>query len=191
MNTTKNKTSKPTTTTPRNTLPLGFQPIQDSCQTYRAELTQLASAVTMMDAAVAAVQAAHMPEIKQRAQATGFAKNRVWSLIADNVPLFEKPKSRVFFDIRVGYRKQPGKLMLDEKKTLALIEKHCPEQIDTLAPATRSISKEALEKLPAETLKKIGVSLVTLTDKIIIEEEKTDVEKVVAALLKQTLANAA
>lgn len=183
----KNKTSK-STTRKAQTLPLGFAPIQETCATYRGELELLKFTVGKLTADRKAVDDRYLPTIQRRVKLIGENKITLTDLVDGNRPLFQEPepKSRTFSDIKVGLRKQPGRLELaDEDRTIAAIQKHCPEQLDALAPSRRKVSKEALEKLPAEMLKKLGVEIVADSEKVIVEAQDSDVEKAVAALIAQ------
>jgi hypothetical protein len=183
----KNKYTKPTVTTRKPaTLPLGFAPIQESCACYRGELELLKTTVAKLNAERKAIDDRYLPTIQRRVKLIGENKITLTDLVFTNKPLFQSPKTRVFSDIKVGLRKQPGRMgVSDEAKTIAAIEKHCPEHLDTLAPATRKISKEALEKLPADLLKKLGVEVSADDEKVIVEPQDNDVEKAVAALIAE------
>jgi hypothetical protein len=196
MNTTKNKASKPTTTTTRIAiLPLGFQPIQDCCAMYRNGLTHLQSLSTKYNAALADLQAKFMPGFRNGGAAVALVRMNLTTLIDNSRPLFEKPKTRVFSDIKVGLQKQKGSTVVaDEDKTIELIAKHFPERLDDLAPSKRKLSLAALNNMTAADLKKIAVEIEADTDAVIIKPQDSDIEKAVAALLKETeqpLANAA
>lgn len=182
----KTKNTK-STGTKSNVLPLGFQPIQAACGLFAAKRLELAGAIHAMERTIARVTSEYMPSI--RAQATAVAENRIQlvTLIDANRDLFTSPKTRTFSDIKVGLRKQPGRIGIpDEAKTIALIQKHCPEQLDSLAPVKRTVSKEALEKLPADLLKKLSVEVVADKEEVLIKPQDSDVEKAVAALVAET-----
>lgn len=124
-----------------------------------------------------------LPTVKAR-------KEAVEKLVDEARHLFADPKTFVFDGIRVGLRKQVGSIEIeDDDKTIALIEKHCPDRLEELAPSTRKLCKEALEKLPADLLKKIAVEVSGDTDKVIVAPAKGDVEKIVKAFLKTAAAD--
>lgn len=184
----KNKTNTSKTVAPTaSSLPLGFAPIQETCARYRGELELLKHSVSKLNAERKDIEARYLPTIARRVKLIGENKITLTDLVFNNrKTLFDKPKTRIFSDIKVGLRKQPGRLgVSDEAKTLAAIAKHCPEQLDTLAPAARRISKEALEKIPADMLKKLGVEISADDEKVIVEPQDSDVEKAVAALIQQ------
>lgn len=183
MKTTKSKYTQPKL----NTLPLGFQPIQVACETFAGERRLLSGVVSKFNSQVAALREGIMPTLNLRANFAARAARDLHELIDANRPLFDKPRTRVFSDIKVGLQKQKGSTDFeDEEKTIALIEKHLPDRLDELAPATRRVSKSALAHLTAAELKKIGVEITADTDAVLIKPQDSDVEKAVAALLAES-----
>lgn len=171
---------------PARTLPLGFQPIQETCESFATLRRGLATVLTKYDEQRARLRATWIESIQARANAAAQSRIDLVTLIDKNRPLFASPKTRVFSDIKVGLRKQPGRILIaDEEKTIALIEKHAPDQLETLAPSTRKLSKEALEKLPADLLKKLSVQVTADDENVIVQAQDNDIEKAVAALINE------
>lgn len=182
----KNKTSK-STTRKTQTLPLGFQPIQDSCEILAGERRLISGVLEKLNADLAMVRAAAMPILRMRANSRAMAHINLVNLIDRNRPLFKSPKTRIFSDIKVGLRKLEGETVIaDPDKTVELIAKHFPDRLDELAPATRAPRKDALKNLTGAELKKIGVEITGDTEAVIVKPQSSDVEKAVAALLKET-----
>jgi hypothetical protein len=65
-----------------------------------------------------------------------------------------------------------------------LIQKHFPEQMDTLVKVTMAPVKSALTNLPVADLRKIGVQLVETGDIAYIKPMDGEVSKLVDALLE-------
>jgi hypothetical protein len=105
-------------------------------------------------------------------------------LIAAHPELFEKPRSHAFHGVTVGYQKGKGKITYsDADKVIERIEKTLPEQLDTLAPSSRTLSHKALELLDGKQLKAIGVSITNDGDKPYIKTPADDVEKFTAGIV--------
>jgi erythromycin esterase-like protein len=98
--------------------------------------------------------------------------------------LFEKPRTRQLHGVKVGYTKQPGKLVLqfDDVRTIELIEKHFPDRADVLIRVKRTPNVEALSDLPASDLKRIGGHVAAAGDKLIVTAVNTDIDKLIKAL---------
>jgi arsenate reductase-like glutaredoxin family protein len=105
--------------------------------------------------------------------------------VSEAPKLFEKPRSVTFHGIKCGYAKGRGELVFeDANKVIALIQKHFPEQMDTLVKVTMAPVKSALTNLPVADLRKIGVQLVETGDIAYIKPMDGEVSKLVDALLE-------
>lgn len=179
----KTKTSK---TVPIGGVPAAFKNIEAACYTLADDRACLASLVKRLKDRVRTLTEGAMPEIRDQAETVNATREQLATMIDMARGLFEKPKTRVFYDIKVGLRKQEGEIVIEsEEKTQALIEKHFPDRLDELAPATRKLSKKALANLTATELKKIGVEITADTDAVIVKPQDSDVDKAVAALLAE------
>lgn len=167
-------------------VPAPLKQIEVATDFFSIEIANLHNRVSALDHAIAGLRSVHLPRI--RAQADNVATNRaqLHHLIDSNRPLFDKPRTRIFSDIKVGLQKQKGKTVIaDPDRTVALIEKHFPDRLEELAPSKRTLAREALANLTAAELKKIAVEITADTDAIIIKPQDSDVEKAVAALLAE------
>jgi hypothetical protein len=175
-----------------NIAPIGGVPaplkhIELACEQFANDRREIASQIHTMERDIARITANYMPQIRSTADVLVARRADLAMQIDSNRPLFEKPRTRIFSDIKVGLQKQKGSIDFeDEEKTIALIEKHFPDRLDDLAPATRKLSKTALANLTAADLKKIGVEITADTDAVLIKPQDSDVEKAVAALLAET-----
>jgi len=126
----------------------------------------------------------HVDDLRQLAADVGVQHQTLLDLIQAHPDLFTKPRSQAFHGITVGYQKGKGKLTYeDADKVIERIEKHLPEQLDELAPATRKLSHTALELLDGKQLKAIGVALTNDGDKPYIKTPSDDVDKFVAGIV--------
>lgn len=104
--------------------------------------------------------------------------------------LFEKPRTVVFHEIKVGFRKGSGGIDWDDdEKVAALIEKHFPKaQAELLIKVVKKPIAKALEDLDVGDLKAIGCRVEKTGDVPVIKPVDTAVDKIVNALLKDALA---
>lgn len=114
------------------------------------------------------------------------ARDALRSAIAASPELFADPKTRTFYEIKVGFRKGTGGLAFeDADKTLALIRKHFGKD----APAyiiTREIpDKKMLKDLSAGELQKLGVTVEDTGDVVVIKPVDGETARRVEALLAE------
>ena len=111
------------------------------------------------------------------------AEDELRSALEDAPELFEKPRTRAIEGIKVGYRKLPGKAVVeDEERLVELIRKKLPDREDALVRTKVTVDKAALKNLTVRQLASIGVTLSEDTDEIVIQAAQTDLDKLVAVL---------
>lgn len=99
--------------------------------------------------------------------------------------LFEKPKTRTFAGVKVGFVKQRGKVEIaDEEKTVKRIRALLPEeQAELLIRVRESVHKPAVYDLTAGDLKRLGIAITDDEEVLVIKPVDTEVDKLVDALL--------
>ena len=111
------------------------------------------------------------------------AKDTLREAIASAPDLFVSPRTRALEGIRVGYRKQPGRVECDEVRVIAAIRKKRPAQAASLVRVKERLNKSALLQLDSKTLAALGVGVSDVDDEIVIKTAGTDLDKLVDALL--------
>lgn len=125
-----------------------------------------------------------IPALKRRIAEVSAAREELKNAIEDSPELFQKPKTRAFDGVKVGYRKAKGKITVaDVEKTITLIRKHLPEFAKALIVTKENVDKAALGNLKAKDMKRIGAELTDDTDEVVISTAASDIDKLVDALL--------
>lgn len=141
--------------------------------------------------AVDAIVRKHWPDLRR---ATTRAAERYEALraeVAESEAAFDKPKTRILHGVRVGFRKTPDSVqVLNDDNTCALIRKLMPDQVDVLIASSERPVMAAIEQLEDDQLKKIGCKRVTGKDEAVAKLAATDLDKVVAALMKGAIEKA-
>lgn len=145
----------------------------------------LAEHVGALNAGIAALKRDNLPSIKRALNKAAEVEATLRELVADNPQCFEKPRTRIFSGVKVGYVKGRGLLELGDAEALvARIKKHLPDQVGTLIRVRETPVKEALAQLSAVELKKLGVSVVDAVDQVVVKPVDGEVDKLVTALLE-------
>jgi hypothetical protein len=182
----KNKTSK-SSQVPIGGIPAPLKHIESATLEFAARRHETAKVVENITAQIRQIRATAPITLRRYIDDEAIAKAALHDLIDAHRDCFEKPRTRIFDDIKVGLSKQKGETIIrDADQTIALIEKHFPDRLDNLAPSTRTLSKKALSNLTATELKKIGVEITGDTYEVLIKPQKSDLEDSVAALLEDT-----
>jgi hypothetical protein len=165
----------------------GIALVMKQTEIYAKRHSELALRVGTLTKEIDALKRKHMKSIVTAVAAANEARAELKSAIEENKAEFEKPKTRTFFGIKVGYRKLVGTLSWsDSEKVVELIEKHFPDQAEVLIKTEKSPLKKPLEQLPGADLKRLGITVGEDSDEVVIKATGSDIEKAVEALLKDS-----
>lgn len=100
---------------------------------------------------------------------------------------FEKPRTQVFSNVKVGLAKQKGKTIVDdEARTINLIRVKLPkDQAELLISVKESVFKPGVADLTAADLKRLGIRIEDDTDRVVIKLMDAAVEKAIKAIVKE------
>lgn len=144
---------------------------------------ELADAVAVLQAGIDTLKQQAGPNIRAALAAYNTAEDALRAMLSGAPSLFEKPRTRVFHGLKVGYQKGKGGLSIDDDlRCVALIKKHFPDQVDVLIRVTEKPVKDALEQLSASDLKKLGVHIVEADDQVVLRAIESDIDKLIKAL---------
>lgn len=131
------------------------------------------------------IKRSRMRAITNRIDATAAEHTQLKTLLQSAPELFQRPRTVVFSGIKVGYQKSKGGLSWDDDaRVIALIEKHLPDQAETLVATKRKPIKAALAQLNAVDLKRLGVRVADDGDQVVINPQDSEIDKLVTALTK-------
>lgn len=160
--------------------------IETLTKDYAAARAVVAERVNALDAEVREIHRRKVPGIKTAAAAAKDAQAKLVEAIKSAPELFTSPRTLTINGIKVGYQKGKGKLdWEDDDRVVALIRKFLPEHADLLINTTCTLSKDALKNLDVRTLAKIGVTAEAAGDNVVIRTSDSDVDKLVAKILKE------
>jgi Bacteriophage Mu Gam like protein len=160
--------------------------IETATKEFASRRYQLANLVSALQQEVADVTAEFLPQIKKLVASTAERQSFLQQLIQENPGLFEKPRTQIFHEVKVGFRKGTGGIDWDDDdKVIKLIREHFTKsQADLLIKTTEKPIAKAIEDLEVADLKKIGCRVEDTGDVIVIKPIDSAVEKAVKALLK-------
>lgn len=127
-----------------------------------------------------------MRSLRTRIAEVSAAEEALRSAVAGSPDLFVKPKTRAIEGIKVGFRKQPGRLEIaDEARVIKRVRKRMPEREDEIVRVKESLDRAALKRLDARQLASIGVTVVETDDEVVIATVPTDLDRLADALLDE------
>ena len=157
----------------------------------------LAGLIRTMQAGIETVKNGALPDIKRAARQITKQHIELDQLIRANPELFAKPRTHVVDSLKFGLKKQPGKMdWTDDDKLCSRIHdlvKDGTLSEDQQAMLITTVEKpvaKALEKLDGNVLKRLGVTIGNDTDATVITSVDGEVEKMVAAMVKDATKDA-
>lgn len=133
----------------------------------------------------------HLKGIKQAVKKAAEAEAELRAAVEGAPELFEKPKTRVFHGIKVGYRKGAGKLIWqDAKAVVARIKKCFADQVDVLIKTDEKPIRDALKLLDVKDLARLGIAVEGTGDVVEVRPVDGEVDKLVKALLEHAVEEA-
>lgn len=153
---------------------------------------ELRDMVGQIEEETRALRRIYQKKLLKLIEAAADAEAKLLDAVAESPKLFERPRSVTFHGIKCGWAKGRGELVFeDADKVCALIQKHFPEQMDTLVKITMAPVKAALTNLPVADLRKIGVQVIETGDTAFIKPMDGEVAKLVDKLLESFRGEAA
>ena len=146
--------------------------------------------MTALEKELAAAKEKYLPLIRESVAATAADKLALHTAVAGSLGLFQKPKTQIFHGIKVGFQKGKGKTEIANEETfLKRLETLFPDEAERGMYLNVQISpnKDALAGLPADVLKRLGVTITGASDAVVIKPIAGEVEKIVSALLKEAV----
>lgn len=168
--------------------PTTIAQIEAACRSLDTETCTLeamsADLAEQIQAAVAPIRARLLPALKRQAAVVARRKGEVLALGEQAEEIFVKPRTMVFHGTKVGFVKSPGKLETDDVEfVVAQIRKHFPDQFDELVRSEHALNKDALKRMPAKDLAKLGCSIEGAGDQFVCTRVGGEIEKLVDNML--------
>ena len=152
---------------------------------YARARTELKTHVDRGNAEREALENHFRPMLRRRAARCATLAASLKQAIEASPQLFERPRTHSWHGVRVGLVKQKGQVTAaDEARTIALIERHYPEQAPSAVKTTKRLVKEALREWTSVMLKRCGLAIGAATDKVLIRPVDSQLDKEVKRWLE-------
>jgi hypothetical protein len=159
--------------------------IERETKTYSISHAKLCAAVEDLTDELAAIQRKHLAGIKRAVACAAEDKARLTALVKDSPTLFVKPRTFIFHGVKVGFAKSKGGIEISNPdRTVTLIHKQFGNEAKTYLHQVEKPNKESLETLSVHILKQLACTVRDTGDQVVIKPTDSEVEKTVAALLK-------
>ena len=152
---------------------------------YAVRRDALSETVEEAQEALDRVKRGHRAALRRRIGAAANARAELLAAVESSPALFRRPRTRLLSGIRVGWRKRPGRIELDDEAATinAIRRKLDGEAAARLIRVSEKVVRGALRELSARDLMRIGALTVEADDEPIAIPADGEIDKLVAALL--------
>lgn len=162
--------------------------IEKQTTAFAAQHNALAGIVEALQSEQEKLNRRYLPILREAVAKASRAKLSLHNLIFASPEAFEKPRTMIFSGIKVGFQKGKGGIEFDDAdKTVALIRKQFGDDAIAYLRIAESPDKKMLADLPVTELKKLGCTVADTGDVVVIKPTDGEIEKTVAALLKDAV----
>jgi hypothetical protein len=167
-----------------------FAQIEEAALSFSTARRKLSDFVGDLETQMAELKRKAIKPIRDNVDATAEKQSLLYNLLKEAKDLFVSPRTVVLHGIKVGYQKGKGRVEYnDAAMVVERVRKHLPKEFDDLIETKYVPNADALAKLDASTLRKLGVNIVDADDQIVLKPTDSAVDKVVNALLKDASLN--
>ena len=161
-----------------------LQSIEEQTADYARKRAKLAELVEAIEILRRNALRDNLARLKTRIAELAESRETLQAMLESQPGLFERPRTRTFHGIKVGFTKGRGKVEIpNEDYTVKRIKELYQDDLGVLIQTTEKPIKTALEKLPAAELKKLGVHIADADDQVVIKAADSEIDKLIAALM--------
>lgn len=163
---------------------LSLREIEDACKALGDAREQLREVVARMQAEIAETTNHFRPGLQAAIDAVANRHAVVMGLVQSAPQLFRKPRSAQFHGVKCGWQKGKGSVTWsDDERVCVLIERHLPDQVETLIRTSRMPVAAALASLDGRDLKKLGCSVTNADDAPFVKPVDSELDRIVKRLV--------
>lgn len=164
--------------------------IEGKAREYSVARGALVELVNGLHTEIEQAKKKYLGAIRKQVAKTKDAESALAAAVERAPELFQKPRTLSLHGVKVGFQKGKGGIAWDDQeKVVARIERIYADDeamLATLLRVKKSPNKEALENLDVAELKRLGCTVRAAGDQVVVKPVDGEVDKLVAALLKDT-----
>jgi hypothetical protein len=159
--------------------------VERKTKIYADAHNELGKEVGLLQEKMEGIKTEAMRTIRRSVAATRERREELRSMVEASPELFEKPRTAVFYGVKVGFQKGKGKIVIDDpEKTIRKIREHLTALTDTLIETKETPRKSAIEQLDVADLKMIGCKVEGTDDMVVVKPVDGEIDKIIAALMR-------
>lgn len=163
-----------------------LQEIEAQTKKFADANNVLASTIDEMETEINLIKKEYLKRLQPLADNVSIEKALLKEAIDESRLIFVKPKTYVFHGVKVGLQSSKGSIkIIDEEKTIELIEKNLPDMVENVIKNSKSVIKESLKLLSDNELVQINCKKIPASEMVLIKSNRDEVEKFIDAMIKE------
>ena len=160
--------------------------IESQVRAYADVREKLAVRLKELNARMEAMTREAMPELKEMARRAAERHAQLEAVVKASPQLFIRPRTAVFHGLKVGFRRQEGRLEYeDADEVVERVRRLLPDPDPYLHTVTLP-DREALAGLPPEELDRLGCRWVEGADVVVIKPVAGDLDRQIQRLFRES-----
>ena len=163
--------------------------IEAMAKSYATARAKLQERLDALEVEITDARRRKLPGIRDALNECANQQSVLASALRTNAALFATPKPRtvVFHGYKLGFQKAKGKIKFNAKRTIELIKKFFPKRTGELLRVKEEVDRDAVKKLTAYELGRIGCELVAAAgDEVVIKPIADDLDKLIKRILEKS-----
>ena len=161
--------------------------IERAARDFSAKSKTLRNYHEQLNSEIDAIKSKYLEDIKAASIEAGESYQMLLTLINDASDLFKDKQSMTIAGVTFGYRKKTGKIEIPkEEYTIEKIKEMYGEAADAYLNTKVSVVKKAIDKLPADVLQKLGISITSNSLEAFVKLTDDEVQKLIEAMIKES-----
>ena len=167
------------------TLTPALERIAANCAAHAELGESIKRILDTVESQIRAVIDQNLPAVRELARAYAVSEAEIIEQLHAAVGDFQKPRTRIFSGIKVGFQTGKGSVVFDEGNEQAVIDRILelkPEQMSALIRTEMSVNKDAVKRLAPETLARIGCTIDKPENEVVFSSVDGEIEKLFKTL---------
>ena len=166
---------------------MNLNEIEVLAKTHADNYSVVCGIVEELQAARDKIDQKYLPLLRDKVATAQASRAKLLVAVQDSKEQFEKPRTRVFHGIKVGFAKGKAKLeVADDAVAVQRLEKFFGPDAVAFIHIEKTPNKEALQTLTPAMLRSFGITVTVGEEAAIAKPVDSDLEKTIKALLKQS-----
>ncbi len=170
-----------------NNITATFNDLEQAAKEFATSSRILRNLKENLDTEIDAIKNKYIDNIKNASVKAGEDYQLLLNLVSESETLFKDKKSITLNGVKFGFQKKKGKIeIINEEATINKLKELYNDEAKLYLNTKISVSKKALDNIPAGDLKKLGINIIEDTSEAFVKLTDDEVQKLIEAMIKES-----